>query len=256
MKIMSLSAVALAALIPTASYANGDAASWDGPSVQIGTGYRTTTIEAHALNLTGSIVTSGTPVAFDVTGSQTSRAASEDAFASFAAGYTLAVGSKFVVTVGGEFTPGFSTSDDVSSTFEPIARPGGLDPHQFAPISWQYRSGNSYSGFIAPGYAISSSDLAYVKAGYARQKVQLETTDGHELGRHNVDGVVLGAGYKKLIGSGVYAFGEASTAFYNGKRFAKSIPTAPGILVGDSFSLGAGPKSHTTSLVLGLGYRF
>ena len=256
MKIVFLSAAALAVIIPTASYANDDAASWSGLSVQAGAGYRATTVEPHALNLTGSIVTDGAPIPFDINGSQTSRATSEDAFATFAVGYTLAVNSKFVVTVGGEFTPGFSTSDAVSSTFAPIPRSGGLDPHQFAPISWQYRSGNSYGAFIAPGYAVSSTDLAYLKAGYSRQKVHLETTGGFGLGQQNVGGLLVGAGYKKVIGGGVYAFGEASASFYKRANFSKSIPVASNILVDDSFTLAANPKSHTTSMVLGLGYRF
>lgn len=256
MKFMLFSAVALAAIIPTASYASDDAAAWSGLSVQAGATYQATTIEQHALNLKGSLVTSGAPVPFDITGSQTSRAAKEKGVVTLAAGYTLALDSKFVLTVGGQFTPGFSTSDDVSSTFGPIARPGGLDPHQFAPISWQYRSGNSYGAFIAPGYAISNSDLAYMKVGYTRQSIRLETTNGSELGRKNVGGLNLGAGYKKLIGGGVYAFGEANASFYKRADFSKSIPVGSGIFVGDSFTLAATPKSHTTSLTLGLGYRF
>ena len=256
MKVMFLSAAALTLVIPTASYANDDAASWSGLSVQAGATYQAATIEQHALNLKGSLITSAAPVAFDIRGSQTSRATTEHGVATLAAGYTFALNSKFVLTVGGQFTPGFSTSDDVSSTFDPIARPGGLDPHQFAPISWQYRSGNSYGAFIAPGYAISKSDLAYMKVGYSRQSIRLETTNGSELGRKNVGGLGLGAGYKKFIGGGLYAFGEANAAFYKRADFSKSIPVESGILAGDSFTLAASPKSHTTSMTLGLGYRF
>jgi hypothetical protein len=109
----------------------------------------------------------------------------------------------------------------------------------------QYLKKNSYDFFIAPGYLLDDKSLAYTKVGfsYARGDFLGDTI--------NFKGYTLGLGYKYLLNSQIYLFGEANYSYYGDQ------PSAPiAYLSGNAANLNVTYNNASTMIMVGYGMRF
>lgn len=169
-------------------------------------------------------------------------------------GYNYAVSSEYLVGVGFDYsalsqnTSNFSqTSTSDLGTTSPIA-------------NMSYKVSNRMNLFVTPSYVINSDSLVYLKAGYSMQQLQysqgidsnpfINITSGFNSTK-NVNGYILGLGYKQMIMNGFYGFAEAnyfsySKASVSGTAMAKTIAVA----------LTSSPSLNAYNLLVGVGYKF
>lgn len=156
-------------------------------------------------------------------------------------GYNFSVAKDFLLGIGADYgvvpstkTNGTNTSGTLGSTIS-----------------------NRYNIFVTPGYALAKDKLAYLKAGYSSQNVKITeqtastpATNGQTMGQGNANGYVLGLGYKQMVASGFYGFGEANYYSYSGAQFANT--TMSDGTVTSAYS----PKSSAYQFLVGVGYKF
>lgn len=150
-------------------------------------------------------------------------------------GYGLSINKDFLLTVGVDYSPLTAKTGDVTN----------------AGFSYNYAISNRTNIFIAPGYAIDKDKLVYFKAGYSMQSMKVENYT-HELGSNpsqNLNGYVLGVGYKQLIDKNIYIFGEGNYYSYSNKSYTNDFGALAGT---DTFNA----KSNAYQLLVGVGYKF
>lgn len=98
--------------------------------------------------------------------------------------------------------------------------------------------------YVAPGYQLSSSSLAYVKLGYGQNSMSVTTTDNASItGGPSKNGWLAGIGYKQFLTNQVYGFAEYSQTQNSSGRFsADTVYWNSGNLKGESFLVGVGYK--------------
>jgi hypothetical protein len=101
----------------------------------------------------------------------------------------------------------------------------------------------NYGFFISPGLQ-TENGLLYLKAGKQTQVVNSNTGT-------NLNGYLLGAGYKQFIYESIYLFGEANYSLYESQTTSRII-IAPGSTINASITT----TPQTIRLLLGLGYQF
>ena len=101
-----------------------------------------------------------------------------------------------------------------------------------------------YNLYIAPGYQLSSSGLAYVKLGYGQNSRSISSSDGAILtGGPSNSGWLAGVGYKQFLTNQVYGFAEYSqTQNSSGRYTVNGVYWNSGNLKGKSFLVGVGYK--------------
>ena len=111
--------------------------------------------------------------------------------------------------------------------------------------------------FVTPSYVLSKDRLVYLKAGYSMQQLQysqgVDSVTGITSGStssKNVNGYILGLGYKQMFMDGFYGFAEANYMAY-GKT---SISTT--FISGGSLTATSNPNLSTYNLLVGVGYKF
>ena len=205
---------------------------------QIATGYENNT--ASNLNFT------------DSTGDNESHYASNQSFGGaplvIGVGYNFSVAPKWLIGIGADY----SALSQKSSTYTQTVCDGGCD------IFWggsTIEVKNRINVYVAPGYAIDKDKLAYFKAGYSMVNATLNspTTYSHSGGSgsmtsvsqsNNLNGFILGAGYKQIISGGLYGFAEVNYMSYGKKTYNNGSSTS----VSPSFSSYQG--------LIGVGYKF
>jgi outer membrane immunogenic protein len=162
-------------------------------------------------------------------------------------GYTFAINSQFTLGIGADYSTLSSKTNTIQYTTPTI-------PNRENRIN--YELSNRYSIYASPGYVIDKDKLAYLKAGYANQKIQqFDGTSGNFEGGANMNGYLLGLGYKQLIKAGFYAFGEANYySFSNANINFNGSTTAPRI--GGTFNQISNPKTTAYNFLVGVGYKF
>ena len=156
-------------------------------------------------------------------------------------GYNFAINKQFLLGVGADY--GFMSSS-LSKASAQFSNTVG------------YKISERYNIFLTPGYVLDKDKLAYLKVGYSSQS--LKSTDetpssasrGESIGSGNANGYVLGLGYKHMIRSGFYGFGEANYFNYSGASFASTRLSTAEII--SNFS----PKSSAYQFLVGVGYKF
>lgn len=162
-------------------------------------------------------------------------------------GYTFAINSQFTLGIGADYSTLSSKTNTIQYTTPTIAnRENRIN----------YELSNRYSIYLSPGYVIDKDKLAYLKAGYANQKIQqFDGTSGNFEGSTNMNGYLLGLGYKQLIRAGFYVFGEANYySFSNTNINFSGSTTAPRL--GGAFNQVSNPNTTTYNLLVGVGYKF
>jgi outer membrane immunogenic protein len=155
-------------------------------------------------------------------------------------GYNFAINKQFLLGVGADY--GFMPSS-LSKASAQFSNTVG------------YKISQRYNIFLAPGYVLDKDRLAYLKVGYSSQYLNStdegnNSTRGQSVGSGNANGYVLGLGYKQMIRSGFYGFGEANYFNYSGASFASTRLSTGEII--SNFS----PKSSAYQFLVGVGYKF
>jgi hypothetical protein len=224
---------AVSVLLSSGAFAQS---AFEGFYGQISTGYESNTV--NSASLTGQDY-GGTP--------NVSNSASPSAHSAplvFGLGYTFLVKDKFTLGVGIDYSALTQTTSAAGFYYPAF---GSSDVYDY-----DFSVSNRFSLFVTPGYAIDADKLAYVKLGYTTQQVQYAQTNccSTPSNKSNVNGYVLGLGYKQMIKNGLYAFVEANYYSYDKSSLSSTYTDGPGGTVS------ANPKSNAYNFLVGVGYRF
>ncbi len=159
-------------------------------------------------------------------------------------GYTFLVKDKFTLGLGVDYSALTQTTNTVGFYY-----PGTGSTNVY---NYNFTVSNRFSLFVTPGYAIDRDKLAYVKLGYTNQRIKYSQTNccSAPSNTDNVNGYVLGLGYKQTITQGLYAFAEANYYAYEKSSLSSTYTDGPGGTVS------ASPSSSAYNLLVGVGYKF
>ena len=158
-------------------------------------------------------------------------------------GYTFNLKNNFTLGLGVDYSA--LTQDTQSAGFYYFGDSRNTYDYKFS-IS------NRFNAFIAPGYAIAQDKLFYAKLGYSTQSVQYSQTNccSSPSNKAQVNGYLVGLGYKQFITKGLYGFAEANYYAFGRPNLSSSYSDGPGGTVSSK------PNVNAYNFLLGLGYRF
>lgn len=168
------------------------------------------------------------------------------------AGYNFSITPKFVLGIGGDWSAFNRTTN--SSVFNCVTGNCIRGDGSLRTGTIATETSDRYSVFITPSYVIDNEKLVYFKVGYTGQTVNTidkrngSNTYDESAGKANLNGYVLGLGYKQIITGGLYGFGEG-----NWYDYSKSSSHAT-FSDGSQSSGNLGGSSYT--LTAGVGYKF
>lgn len=137
------------------------------------------------------------------------------------AAYGLALGESFVLGLGATYDFGDLKGGSISTTS------GG----------YELKGKDRYSVYIEPGFAISSSTMAYAKLGYQGVKGEINLSTGQTLS-DDYSGVGYGAGIRSMLNRNMYLQAEFVQIYFDEKTQG-GIRSKPSATVG---TLGVGYK--------------
>lgn len=152
-------------------------------------------------------------------------------------GYTASVAKNFLITLGADYSP-------LSNTANININAGD------GSINNQYKFSNRTNLFIAPGFLIYKDRQVYVKAGYSMLNLKTSGEMASPGGNPsaNLNGYVIGLGYKQLINKNVFLFGEGNYYSYGNRSINYNFGE-------DSFD-NTNVKANSMNLLVGVGYKF
>ena len=158
-------------------------------------------------------------------------------------GYTFNLKNNFTLGLGVDYSA--LTQDTLSAGFYYFGDSRNTYDYKFS-IS------NRVNAFIAPGYAIAQDKLFYAKLGYSTQSVQYSQTNccSSPSNKAQVNGYLVGLGYKQFITKGLYGFAEANYYAFGRPNLSSSYSDGPGGTVSSN------PNVNAYNFLFGLGYRF
>jgi outer membrane immunogenic protein len=158
-------------------------------------------------------------------------------------GYTFNLKNNFTLGLGVDYSA--LTQDTQSAGFYYFGDSRNTYDYKFS-IS------NRFNAFIAPGYAIAQDKLFYAKLGYSTQSVQYSQTNccSSPSNKAQVNGYLLGLGYKQFITKALYGFAEANYYAFGRPNLSSSYSDGPGGTVSSN------PNVNAYNFLFGLGYRF
>jgi hypothetical protein len=216
---------------------------------QIATGYESNTIENLDNFYTYRLISG-------FTGSGSSKASSQNASGMplvFGLGYNFKINNSWLIGLGVDYS---ALSQVDTSPYSASNSNGGRTPNIQLTVQ------DRYNIFLSPAYVIDKDKLAYFKVGYSAQTVK-SLTPAHNTPTayvsavntsNNVNGYILGLGYKQMISGGFYGFAEV-----NYMKYTKG-DTNVGYSSIDSnrtsFTTASDFGASTYTLLVGVGYRF
>ena len=248
MKQLKITALALAITSIAASSAMAQSAkanAWEGFYGQVGVGFGIFTPS----------ISNGTPTypapvsAVPATMSTSNINNVNTGLINLAAGYNYGINESYVLGIAATYYPGASSSATGNLTVGTTTYPYSLSPTLNKSQVATYNVKNLYSIVLTPGYVIDKDRLAYAKVGYTGATIGLSSADV-PYNATNLTGYTLGLGYKQMLTSSVYAFGEVNYASY-GKSNVSTITGSSGT----TYS-GVSVKGTGTDFLVGVGYRF
>ena len=248
MKTVKISALVLAMAGVFATSANAQSAktnAWEGAYGQIGVGF----------GIFSPSISNGTPTypapysGIPATTSTSNINNVNTGLVNLAAGYNFGINESYILGIGVTYYPGASSSATGNLTVGTSTYPYSLSPLLNKTETATYNVKNLYSIVLTPGYVIDKDRLAYAKIGYTGATIGLSTAS-IAYNTNNLSGLALGLGYKQMVTSSIYAFGEVNYATYGNK----SVPTITSSS-GATYS-GISIKGTGTDFLVGLGYRF
>lgn len=162
-------------------------------------------------------------------------------------GYTFQVSGPWLVGIGADY----STISQKTDTFTSTTSNSSLITGN------QYQISNRYNIFVTPSYAIDKDKLAYLKVGYSSQQLKSTTAADYPdpaLGTTiNMNGYVLGLGYKQIITGGLYGFAEGNYMSYSHTNANQSWTAVDGSYRN---TWNGNPAASAYTLLVGVGYKF
>lgn len=160
-------------------------------------------------------------------------------------GYTAKITDQFLLGIGGDFNPIASSSSNFQ-LFNPDLGPA---------VQNSYKRTNVYNIFLTPSYALNSESLIYAKVGYSGSQVEITAGSGTaspgRVDKYNLNGYVLGAGYKQFILGNVYGFIEGNYNKYQSMAINSTSPTGS-----NTTSTTGNLNVSSYNFLVGLGYKF
>ena len=248
MKTVKISALVLAMAGVFATSASAQSAktnAWEGAYGQLGVGFGIFTPS----------ISSGTPTypapysSIPATMSTSNINNVNTGLLNLAVGYNFGINESYVLGVAATYYPGASSSATGNLTVGTSVSPYSLSPRLNSTETATYNIKNLYSIVLTPGYVIDKDRLAYAKVGYTGATIGLSTAS-IAYNTTNLTGYTLGLGYKQMVTSSVYAFGEVNYAAY-GNQTVSTITSSSGA----TYS-GVSVKGTGTDFLVGVGYRF
>jgi hypothetical protein len=218
-----------AALMASPLFASAQAKNFEGFFAEAGLGYGTFNGSFSGGNLSTS---GGTPLGAYSVDANTIKSI----LGVIGGGYNFALTNEFVLGVGGSYSP--SRSASASST---VTVPASLG----STITAAGAVGNIYSIYLSPGYAISQDSLIYGKVGYTGATAVFSGS----VPNVNLNGYVLGLGFKKTIDKNLYGFVEGKYASFGSKDLE---PNALSSSITNTGSMSA----KGMDILVGVGYKF
>lgn len=247
-----LVALAATGLVATSAFAQKSA--FEGFYGQIATGYENNSVSN--LNASLADTTSGITDSYN---------ASNQSFGGaplvIGLGYNFSVAPKWLLGIGVDY----SALNQKSSSFgnSGVSSSGNTIGLNGATIEMS----NRVNVFITPGYEIDKDKLAYFKAGYSMVSGKFSSPNSFTCSpdcnsdntsssgslpstsqSKNLNGYVLGLGYKQMIASGLYGFAE-----FNYMSYAKQTYTGS---VDSTSNFSASPSVSSYQALVGVGYKF
>lgn len=150
--------------------------------------------------------------------------------------YGFKMAEKVVTTVGLDYN---LTSSSIAAAAR-CAGAAGCVPA----VTVTEKINSRYNIYVAPGYQLSPSSLAFVKLGYVQNTKSISSSDGTNItGGPSNSGWLNGIGYKQFLTGQVYGFAEYSqTKNSSGKATASTSYWNTGKLKTESFLVGVGYK--------------
>ena len=220
MKTVFVAAVATSLLLSSQVFAQSK--NFEGFAVEFSTGSQKNSLS------NGPVLTTATNAAVGATVANGSKRTTP---AIIGLSYGFKMADKIVTTVGLDY--------NLTSSSIPAACVGCAPA-----ITVTEKVSGRYNLYVAPGYQLSSSSLAYVKLGYGQNSMSVTTTANDVVrGGPSKNGWLAGIGYKQFLTDQVYGFAEYSQTQNSSGRFtADTEYWNSGNLKSESFLVGVGYK--------------
>jgi hypothetical protein len=202
---------------------------------QISTGYENNTVSSAQLT--------GTDYGSAPNKTNTLTTSSSSAPLVLGLGYTFNLKNNFTLGIGAEYSAltqntqsaGFYYFGDSRDTYD-----------------YKFSISNRFNAFITPGYVIDQDKLVYAKLGYSMQSVQYSQTNccSSPSNKAQVNGYVIGLGYKQFVTKALYGFAEVNYYAYGRPNLSSTYSGGPGGTVSSN------PNVNAYNFLIGLGYRF
>lgn len=208
--------------------------AFEGLYGQVGIGYSSVSPSLSNSSLTSP---SGTNYPFS-----TSASNSNSFNGAISAGYTFNLDKQFTLGIGVDYQPFAGQEADYSLTSN------SLTPSNF---TGKWKQNNAYNIYIAPGVAVTKDSLVYAKLGYSSTQIKSTPTGGAS-STDNLNGYLVGLGYKQIITGGLYGFGEINYTSYGNKTSTDSGPWSGG----GRYTTSTTVSANAMNVLVGVGYKF
>jgi opacity protein-like surface antigen len=180
-------------------------------------------------------------------------------------GYNFSVAPKWLLGVGIDYSALSQTSSSFSQT-DTGRVDNGVPSTEFngaALTGNTIKTSNRVNIFIAPSYEIDKDKLVYFKAGYSMMNVKAQSANSAQLpdgttfavpsqsANKNVNGFIVGLGYKQIISGGLYGFAEGNYMSYGKANLTTTVTDGS-----YSQTNTINPSLNSYQLLVGVGYRF
>ena len=196
--------------------------SFEGFFADVGAGYRNSNSStSSALTLNGAVIPSS------ISASGLSHAVTV-----LTTGYNFNIAHNYFLGIGANISPANGLAQQLQiQALNQTVTVSGIKPLY------------NYGFFLSPGIQ-TENGLFYLKAGKQTQVVNSNTGT-------NLNGYLLGVGYKQFIYDSIYLFGEANYSIYESQTTSRTI-----VASGHTINSLVTTTPQTTRLLLGLGYQF
>lgn len=167
-------------------------------------------------------------------------------------GYNYAVSNEYLIGIGFDYSALSQNTSNFSQSGTNSAGTTGTIANM------SYKVSNRMNLFLTPSYVINTNSLVYLKAGYSLQQLQYSQGADTDVGltsgfnsTKNVNGYILGLGYKQIIANGLYGFVEGNYMSYSSSSISGTgmAGTTPTTFI-------TSPSLNAYNLLVGVGYKF
>lgn len=165
-------------------------------------------------------------------------------------GYNFRISNEYMIGIGYDYS--FQTQSTSNFPGYVTRSSGG----NFIVNNNSFNVSNRYNLFVTPGYVLSKEALVYLKAGYSSEKFQYDhiadppSNTPEFTGNKNMDGYILGLGYKQRIFEDLYGFAETNYMAY------KNTPIDVNFISGGNITGTFNSTLNAYNVLLGVGYKF